>query len=100
MATIDKRQAILYDLDKVENKIDKVEERLENKIDKVEKKLENKIDKVANDVTEIKAEVGKINGKIDGFLKGQSISMITVAKVTGIITAIGVVFGLVVNHFK
>ena len=87
MANFDDRAATLHD-------VNRVEEKLEEKIDKVD----GKIDRVANDVTDIKVVLKELKGQMDGFLKGKSMSISSVATTAGIVTAIGVIFGLVVNY--
>ena len=90
------RPATLHDIDRLDKKIDRVEEKLEAKINKVE----DKVDKLADNVTEMKEILGEIKGQMEGFLKGSSIKLTSVAGITGIIAAVGVVFGLVVSYLK
>ena len=80
------------DIHRLDNRIDRVEEKLEAKIDK----LDGKVDKLAEDVTEMKGLLGEMKGQMDGFLKGSSTRLSSDAGITGLIVAVGVVFGPVV----
>ena len=66
---VDDRAATLHDVNLVKDDL----RRLDEKIDRVEEKLEAKIDKVDGKVEEVRKIVLKIEGQMEGFLKGSSI---------------------------
>ena len=86
---IDDRPATLGD-------VTRIEEKLENKIDK----LENKLDKTISELNGLKVTMNSIDSKIEGFLKGQSVKLTSVAAIAAIIGAVGVIGGFIVSFFN